>query len=304
MAKTRKLITFDWALKRLLRSKANFAILEGFLSELLKDDITILEILESESNQETRQHKFNRVDLKVKNNKGEIIIVEVQYAREFDYFHRILLGVCKAITEHLHKGEAYAQVIKAISVSILYFDLGQGKDYIYHGTTNFCGLHHHDELQLSHKQKERFQRAMVADIYPEYYLLKVNQFNDVAKDSLDEWIYFLKNEEIKDEFQARGLQQAKETLDVLRLPEDQRQAYEVYLEDLRYQASMYQSSYGDGKYDGIKEGEEKGRKAGIIQVAANLLDILDDGTIARKTGLSIKKVKRLRAQTTFVIRDS
>jgi hypothetical protein len=38
----RKLITFDWALKRLLRSKANFDILEGFFSELLKEDIKIL----------------------------------------------------------------------------------------------------------------------------------------------------------------------------------------------------------------------------------------------------------------------
>lgn len=317
MAK-RRLITFDWALKRLLRSKANFEILEGFLSELLKDDITILEILESESNQETRLDKFNRVDLKAKNNQGEIIIIEVQYAREFDYFHRILLGVSKAITEHLHKGEAYAQVVKVISISILYFDLGQGKDYVYHGTTSFRGLHHHDELQLSHKQKERFQREKVADIYPEYYLLKVNQFDDVAKDSLDEWIYFLKNEEIKDEFQARGLRQAKETLDVLQLPDAERRAYDVYLEDLRYQASMYFSSYGDGKYDGLKEGraaglkegeekgratglkegEEKGRKEGIIQVAANLLAILDDEQIASITGLPLETVRQLRIAET------
>ena len=43
----RKLISFDWAIKRILRSKANFEILEGFLSELLKEDITILEVLES-----------------------------------------------------------------------------------------------------------------------------------------------------------------------------------------------------------------------------------------------------------------
>ena len=48
----RKLISFDWAIKRILRSKANFDILEGFLSELLFEDIKILEILESESNQD------------------------------------------------------------------------------------------------------------------------------------------------------------------------------------------------------------------------------------------------------------
>ena len=75
----RKLITFDWAMKRLLRSKANFEILEGFLSELLNDDIVIQELLESESNKDSATDKYNRVDLKVKNSAGEIIIIEVQY---------------------------------------------------------------------------------------------------------------------------------------------------------------------------------------------------------------------------------
>ena len=53
----RTLISFDWAMKKLLRSKANFGILEGFLSELINDDIQILEVLESESNQEDQQDK-------------------------------------------------------------------------------------------------------------------------------------------------------------------------------------------------------------------------------------------------------
>ncbi|NOQ34879.1 MAG: hypothetical protein GQ569_03185, partial [Methylococcaceae bacterium] len=61
----RKLISFDWAIKKILRSKANFGILEGFLSELLFTDITIIEVLESEGNQENKNDKFNRVDIKV-----------------------------------------------------------------------------------------------------------------------------------------------------------------------------------------------------------------------------------------------
>ncbi|WP_339136474.1 MAG: PD-(D/E)XK nuclease family transposase [Candidatus Electrothrix sp. GW3-4] len=66
----RKLISFDWAMKKLLRSKANFEILEGFLSELLKEDIHILDVLESESNKEEYHDKFNRVDLKVNQDPG------------------------------------------------------------------------------------------------------------------------------------------------------------------------------------------------------------------------------------------
>jgi hypothetical protein len=73
--KRRNLISFDWACKRLLRSKANFGILEGFLSELLVQEITILEILDSESNKSSAEEKSNRVDIKVKNSRGEIIII-------------------------------------------------------------------------------------------------------------------------------------------------------------------------------------------------------------------------------------
>ena len=55
----RKLVSFDWAVKKLLRSKANFEVLEGFLSELLFDDIKIIEVLESETNQDSEADKFN-----------------------------------------------------------------------------------------------------------------------------------------------------------------------------------------------------------------------------------------------------
>ncbi|CAK0780740.1 hypothetical protein CCP3SC15_70028 [Gammaproteobacteria bacterium] len=95
---TRKLITFDWAIKRLLRSKANFGILEGFLTELIKEDITIIDVLESESNQGYQADKFNRVDLRVRNSKDEIIIIEIQYNRELDYLRRHLL--CRIKNRH------------------------------------------------------------------------------------------------------------------------------------------------------------------------------------------------------------
>ncbi|MEM6406434.1 MAG: Rpn family recombination-promoting nuclease/putative transposase, partial [Pseudomonadota bacterium] len=221
---SRKLISFDWAMKKLLRSKANFEILEGFLSELLKETIQILEVLESESNKQNDDDKFNRVDLKVKNQQGEIIIIEVQYEREFDYLQRILFATSKAITEHLNESEPYAEVVKVISVNILYFDLGQGKDYVYHGSTSFKGLHVQDTLQLSEDQQEMYKKSQVCELFPEYYLIKVNNFDDVAKDTLDEWIYFLKNEEIKDDFQAKGIRKAKQELNILKLPEQDRVA--------------------------------------------------------------------------------
>jgi predicted transposase/invertase (TIGR01784 family) len=262
----RKLISFDWAIKKILRSKANFGILEGFLSELLFTDITILEVLESESNQETQDNKFNRVDIKVKDGNGRILIIEVQYSRELDYLQRMLYATSKVIVEHFPKGAAYSDVQKVISVNILHFDLGKGDDYIYHGTTRFIGLHNQTELHLSEKQKAFYTHAQkIADLYPEYYLIELRNFNDIAKDSLDEWIYFLKNEEIKTDFKAKGLEEAQEALDVLKMPPHERMAYERYHEQLHYEASMYESTYVLGKQEGKEEGLQQGVQQGLQQ---------------------------------------
>lgn len=237
--KNRNLIRFDWAIKRLLRNKADFSVLEGFLSELLKDDITIQSILESESNQKIDSDKFNRVDMLVKNSKDELVIIEIQNENEYDYFHRMAYGTSKVITEYISVGEPYKNIKKVYSINIVYFDLGQGEDYIYHGKTDFVGLHTSDKLKLSSKQSELLNGKIEPfQIFPEYYLIKVNNFNDVAKDSLDQWIYYFKNNEIKDSFNAKGIDKAKELWRVDSLPEDERKRYLKHIEDLHYTASM------------------------------------------------------------------
>ena len=310
MNKKRKLITFDWAIKRLLRSKANFGILEGFLSELLKEDITILDILESESNKDDKLDKYNRVDLRVRNQKQEIIIIEIQYDREYDYLQRIFYGVSKTVTEGMKESQPYSGITKVISINILYFDLGSGTDYIYKGTTRFIGLHNHDLLELNEKQKQLFQKESVEALYPEYYLIKINRFNDIARDTLDEWIYFLKNEEIKESFTAKGLKEAEEKLSIMKLPEEEQKAYEQYQDDLHYQASMFESSYGDGYYvgkeegreegkeEGREEGKEEGREEGREETTRTIaIKLIQQGTeieiIKAVTGLSVKAIEDL-----------
>jgi predicted transposase/invertase (TIGR01784 family) len=298
MSKKRKLITFDWAIKRLLRSKANFGILEGFLTELLKEDITILDVLESEGNKDYKLDKFNRVDLKVRNSSQEIIIIEIQYDREYDYLQRIFYAVSKSAIEYMAEGNSYAGITKVISINILYFDLGSGSDYIYKGATRFEGLHDHDLLELNAKQKELFKKDSVESLYPEYYLIKINRFNDIAKDTLDEWIYFLKNEEIKESFTAKGLKEAEEKLSIMKLPEDEQKAYEHYKDDLHYQASMFESSFGDGYHEGKVIGVQEGIELGAEQATKKLvLNMIQQGvsieTIATMTGLSITAIEGL-----------
>lgn len=235
---SRNLIRFDWAIKRLLRNKADYLVLEGFLSELLKDTIKIDSILESEGNKQYANDKFNRVDMLVRNSKKELVIIEVQNEQEYDYFHRMAYGSAKALTEYISVGSPYKDIKKIYSINIVYFDLGQGVDYIYHGKTDFTGIHHKDKLLLSAKQTELLEKNEPSEIFPEYYVIKVNQFNDIAKDTLDEWIYYLKHNEIKDDFTAKGINKAKELWRLDKLNKEELAIYQKHLEDLRYSASM------------------------------------------------------------------
>ncbi|NEQ59735.1 MAG: Rpn family recombination-promoting nuclease/putative transposase [Moorea sp. SIO4A1] len=258
-------IRFDWAIKKQLRDKANYVVLEGFISELLGQVITIESILESESNPQTQDNKLNRVDILALNSAGELLLVEVQNSSENDYFQRMLFGVSTLITEYLDKGEPYSQVKKVYSINIVYFPLGQGQDYIYEGKLNFIGRHIQDRLEPSNLQKELFKIEQVYQIFPEYYILRVKQFDDVTRNSLDEWIYFLKNSEIKEEFQARGLAQAKENLRIESLPNTEKAAYQKYLEDKRYEISMLEGAEAVGELRGREEGIKEGRQQGILE---------------------------------------
>lgn len=269
MEKGKQLIRFDWAIKKLLRNKANFDILEGFLSELLAENINIKQILDSESNKETEDDKHNRVDILVEDSKGDLIIIEVQNSKEYDYFHRILYGTSKAITEYINEGEPYAKVKKVISVTIAYFDLGQGKDYIYHGKNEFKGVHQGDILNLADKQKELYKKNNVHEVFSEYWLIKVSQFNNAVQDKLDEWIYFLKNGAIQDNFTAKGLLAAKEKLDEMKLSDEERAEYKIFLKNLRDIASEQHTKMADAD-DLIKKGKEKGREEKEIEAILGL----------------------------------
>ncbi len=261
----RQLVSFDWALKNLLRNKANFEILEGFFTELLLQDIKIKNILESEGNKHTSDDKSNRVDLLAEAAGGELILIELQVEGQFDYFHRMLYGASKLITDYMVSGFDYHQVRKVISINIVYFDLGQGEDYIYKGINEFKGIHKHDILRLSAVQKKNLPEIInVADIYPEYYILKVNDFDDLAKDSLDEWIYFLKNSEIPDGFSAKGLQKAAKELDILKLSKEKRAIFEHFIKDRRIAESSSKTAVMEGVEKGIVIGTEKGIEKGIV----------------------------------------
>ena len=237
----------------MLRNKANFGVLEGFLTVLLGEPIRIVEILESEGNQQRENDKFNRVDIKARNSKDEIIIVEVQNTREIYYLERILFGVAKAITEHIELGELYSQVKKVYSISILYFDIGKGNDYLYHGQNSFVGVHTGDFLEVTTKEKDAIVRKLPAEIFPEYFLIRVNEFNKVAVTPLEEWIEYLKTGIIRPDTKAPGLEEARRKLIYYNMDRAEQLAYDEHINAVMIQ----NAEYGGG---GRKRGRKRGRK--------------------------------------------
>ncbi|NES00018.1 MAG: Rpn family recombination-promoting nuclease/putative transposase [Symploca sp. SIO1B1] len=258
---------FDWAIKKILRNKANYVVLEGFLSELLNQDLKIKTLLESESNQQTEEDKANRVDILAETQNSELILIEVQNNSQLDYFHRMLYGVSQLVTEYLEQGQEYGKIRKIYSVNIVYFNLGKGDDYIYRLRPEFVGMNNGEVLKPTPAQEKRYKIVKVADIFPEYYLLKVRNFKGEAKTTLQEWIYFLRNSEIKEEFAAKGMVEAKETLRVNNLSEQDRAAYKRYMENKSYEASIRSTQEFEAQWqiEQIEQAEIRGIQRGIQQ---------------------------------------
>ena len=254
-------IRFDWAIKRLLRQKANFDVLEGFLTVFLEEKITIVELLESKGNQLSADDKFNRVDIKALNSKGEIIIIEIQNTRELYYLERILYGVAKAITEHIHLGDAYYKVKKIYSISVLYFDIGIGLDYLYHGQNQFIGVHSKDQLFINTKERDAIVSRLPSEIFPEYILIRVNEFNKVAVTPLEEWMDYLKDGTIRPDTTAPGLGEAREKLRYYSMTPSERNAYDEHLSAIMIQNDVLDSAKLEGRIEGLAEGREENNKA-------------------------------------------
>ena len=277
-----KYIRFDWAVKRMLRDKANFAVLEGLITVLTGEVVKIEELLESEGNQETASDKFNRVDIKAKNDKGEIIIVEVQLTRQLYFLQRMLYGVSKAITEHIEIGNKYDKVKKVYSINILYFDLGKGSDYLYHGKTVFTGVHTNDRLEVNTKEADELRMRVPEDIFPEYYIIRVNEFNSVATTPIEEWLDYLKNNRIKDDTSTPGLKEARQKLLYMTMSDKERRAYDAHMDDIMVQNDVLDTA------------EEKGVIKGIMLTAKNLKSMgFSIADIMNATGLSEDDIKKL-----------
>lgn len=309
-------VRFDWAMKRLLRDKANFGVLEGLITTLLGHPIRILKLLESESNQEDEDDKQNRVDVLAEDADGALYLIEVQNETEFAYFQRMLFGTSKLVTEYINRGEGYEKIRKIYSINIVYFNLGNGKDYVYHGKTEFRGIHDNELLNLSPFQQQKFGVDEVSKLYPEYWILKVNDFNKWSKTPLEQWVYFLNTGEIPDDADAPGLNEARKKLKLEQMTHEELATYYRHLDNVvilrdnittaRGEGFLEGESQGlkvgkaqgraqgleEGRREGLEEGLQEGCRRGKLEMARSLKQLgMSVADVAKVTGLTATEVE-------------
>lgn len=230
------------------------------------------------------------MDIKARNSKDEIIIIEIQNTRELYYLERILYGVAKAITEHISLGETYYKVKKIYSISVLYFDIGKGNDYLYYGQNHFVGVHTGDHLQVNVKERDAIVSRMPAEIFPEYVLIRVNEFDKVAVTPLEEWMKYLKDGTIRPDTTAPGLSEAREKLKYFSMPPKERMAYDEHLSAVMIQNDVLDSAKLEGKIEGRAEGRDEER----FSIARNMKQLgIPVDVIVKSTGLTSGEIETL-----------
>ena len=285
-----KCIRFDWAVSRLLHQKANFGVLEGFLTVFLGEPIKIVEVLENEDNQLLSDDKFYRMEIKAKNSNGEDILVEIQNMTRLYYLERLFYGVPKAISELANLNDTCKEVKKVYSISILYFDLGKGSDYIYVGQNNFVGLHTKDNLLISTREKDTIVSKSTSEIGTTYILVRLNEFNKVAKSPIEEWVEYLKNGFISPEAKALGLQEAREKLRCYSMSNTERYAYDEHINAIMIQNDVLENAMLEGHAEGLAEVRAEERK----ETAKRLLAMgLSPQQVVDGTMLPLEEVEKL-----------
>ena len=301
LSKNSQYVRFDWAIKRILRDKANKKVLEGLITVLVGKPVTITDILESGSNKTRREDKSNCVDVKAKMEDGEIIIVEVQLSREADFFNRILFGMAATINDQIEIGQAYDVIKKVYSVNILYFDFGEGDDYAYHGYMDFHGMTKTDSiLKFSNDREQKYIRSNARrltppeEVFPEIFLLIVNKFNEVAKTPIEEWMAYLKDGVINDDTTDPGLQEARRKLNVMKMTKEEQQAYRDYMVSVYATQDAFETARADGWAEGRAEGIGIGQKNEKMKIARGMKDDgLPAEAIEKYTGLTAEEIAEL-----------
>jgi predicted transposase/invertase (TIGR01784 family) len=295
------LISFDYAIKYLLRDKGDYGIVEGFISALLGtigySDVKIVALLESESNKEDEKSKRSLADVIVEDKDNNKYIIEIERNVKDSFIHKACFNTSRLIVDNLAQREDYTQIVKVFHISLLYFPIGNGP--IHHGKTIIHEIETNQKLTVHIKNEETDEVFDATEILPEYFFISIPLFNDRVEKEIDDWLYVMKHDDIPEQFHSPYMKQVSEKLSVLKMTPEERANYSYYQKKLYNDRDELQAAESRGIEKGIEKGRKEGREEGQKNKAFEIAQLMLSKSkpieeIIEFTGLSESEIKPLK----------
>lgn len=270
----------DFVFKNIFGSPKNPKILISFLNATLKSTkkIVSVEIKKTDLEKQYIEDKYSRLDVKATTSNNEIINIEIQLKNESNMIKRSLYYLSKIYEEQLDEGEDYSKLARTVCINILNFK--------YLKTEKFHTAYRLKEIESNEELTDIIEMHFIEIPKLDNGSDEKDMHNEKESNLLVAWTEFLKNPESEKvrglEMSIEEIRQAKDELIRMSNDSSQREIYDMRANALR------------DKISELNAAEQKGRKEEKIEIAKNLLDILDNETIALKTGLTIDEVQQLR----------
>jgi predicted transposase/invertase (TIGR01784 family) len=250
------LISFDYAIKYLLKDKGDYEIVEGFISALLTSEgykpIKIRALLDGESNKESKHLKRSIADVIVEDEQGNNYIVEIDRAYTDLFLQKAVFNTSRLIVDNLGANQDYLQIKKVFHINLLYFPFENTKAPLHHGKVIFHEIDNKHPIDI-HLVDRGMKMFDAHNIFPEYFLISIPLFNDVIREEIDEWLYLMKHSEVKDDFKSPYMKKAAERLSILTMSNHEREVYDSYVMDSMKGRDYLISAEAKGKAEGKAE---------------------------------------------------
>jgi len=290
----------DLAFKKIFGNENHTNILISFLNAVLdfKDEFIIVAVTLANPYQVPRipELKETILDIKATNQRGDSFIVEMQRKDLGDFTKRSLYYTSKAYVSQLPKGNDYTVLKKVYFIGILNFTIFENR--------HFISRHLIVNQETKTQDLKDFEFTFIE-------LPKFTKELHHLETILDKWIYFLKHAQdltlIPKEY--ANITEFKEAFAIATQTSWDAKELEVYdymslkeFDEINALRTAEEKGLKKGMQQGIEKGIEQGIEKGIekgkldekINIAKNLLDVLDDKTITLKTGLTLHDIKKLR----------
>ena len=288
------LISFDYAIKYLLKSKGDYDIIEGFISALFAAQgyppVKINALLDSESNKETLDLKKSIADLIVEDAEGNKYIVEIERSYTPNFMHKACFNSSRVVVDGIYGSQDYTSIKKVFHISLLYFSTKEMQKPIYHGKTIIHEVDTKNPVDVN-IANEGLVIFNTPNVFPEYFFISVPMFDDVINMEIDEWLYVMKHSDIKEGFKSPYMAKVMERLAVIKMSADERNEYIYYQKQSVYSQDVIKAAESKGEAKGLA----KGKTERDIEIAKSLLaQNIDHQVISAATGLSDDEINRLK----------